>query len=97
MSEQIVIIKVPQATRIVGHAVEYARDKMVTRHVAVCSLVEGIETKEVGPGTGGRGGTLGGPREGGAVVAGEPKSALLDMAGGSQHIFVRDGPGKFKV
>lgn len=70
---------------------------MVTSDIAVGPLVESIETKEVGSGIGGRGGVLGGPGEGGNIVAREPDRTLLDVTGDSQDVLVRDDASKFPV
>ena len=87
----------PQTTRIVGHDVHWPGDVMVARDIAVAPLMDRVETQEVRADSNGSRRSFVGPRNSGLVVAGNPNSALGDIAMLAQHVLVSDQPGKFEI
>lgn len=95
--EQLRVGQMPQATGIVGHGVDGARDVICASNVTVGALVEGIEAQQVGAGGGRRGGALGGPRDGRLVVAGQPNGAFVDGAMLGEDVRMGDSGGEFQI
>jgi hypothetical protein len=47
MGEKFSIVQSPKATGIIGHAVEGAREVVMTDHISMGSLVRGVEAEQV--------------------------------------------------
>jgi hypothetical protein len=94
VSEKGRITEMPEAAGVVCHVIQVARDVVVTGHVSVGTLVQGVEAQKVGTGAGGSGGALGSPCEGGAIVARNPEGLLLNGASLSQDVFVCQRAGQ---
>ena len=97
VSEQGGIIELPEAASVVGHRVKRARDKVVAGVVAMSSLEEGIEAKEVSAGRGGGGSALGGPSDSGPIVAVEPDGTFVNVAVVGENGLVRNRGRQFEV
>jgi hypothetical protein len=69
----------------------------VARHIPVRALVQGVKAEQVCAGSSRRRGTLGCPRNRGAVVASNPESPLVDVSGLGQYVLVGDDSGQLEV
>ena len=88
MSEKVSIGQVPQAAGIVSHDIDGSRHVMVSRDVAIVTLMDGIEAKELGAGCDGSSGALTGPRDRCLIVARQPNRTFGDIASVCKNIFV---------
>ena len=87
----------PQAAGVVCHGVEWAREVMMTGHVAMRALVHEVEAEQIGAGCSQSRGALGSPGQRCAVVASYPYRAFLNVTSLDKHIFVGDSARQFQV
>jgi hypothetical protein len=68
MGEELRVGEIEKARAVISHHIGHAWNEVVERHVAMMTLVEGLESQEVGNWAGGGGGAFALPRHCGGVV-----------------------------
>lgn len=98
MSKELFVSEVPEATCVVSHGINRARDVMMSDQVPMVSLVQRIELKEVrAGGNGGCRSLLLQPRHGRAVIARQPDRAFTDIGLVGKDVLMGDKGGQLKI
>ena len=97
MGEKLGVGEVPCPRTEVGHHVGGAWYVVGERDVAVVTLVQGLDAKEVCGGTRGRGGSFTLPIHGGSVVVQVVDCFFADVHKVSSDVVLGDGPHQFQV
>jgi len=95
--EKFGVGEVPQPGAIVGHGVQWARDVVVLRNVAVGALVEGLVSEKVGGWPFGAGGAFALPKDGRGVVVGRMDRMFGEIGVAREQLVVDHRAGKFQV
>ena len=81
MSKQLGVSKVPKTRGIIGHCIGRSGNMVVSKAVAMVTLVKAAQTKEVGGRITGGDGAFGGAADGGGIVIEEGESAFTGVDG----------------
>ena len=97
MGEKLGIRQVMEAGSIITHLIGDASNKVMTRDVAMVTLMEGLGTEEVGRGAGGSGRTFALPKEGGSIISFGQDCTLPDIEALCRGLMMQEAAGKFEV